>query len=416
MMNRYKKPMKRIFSLLLAALLLTSFLSCAAPKEGSDPAPTGAGSSETEANNKTFIVQDRQCTFADMIVSPMFESEDSVYYCAGARTRKIYFSDKENKDWMPLCFKPNCLHRGSDCNAQLEGENSYRIWPYGEYIYYVAYDRYSSGSSPKLWRMKLDGSDHEFVLVFNYTKEVDVYDEYTWDFVFHNKYLYAWLCASNPDLRKTERGFETLIFLVDLSCDKPKAELTDLVYETGLPVCGRGDTVYCFNTLNNNSITKVDLVKGTQEKLCELPYYPDVGLVLKGDRLYVTYNQYDHQFDYIDANTGETTHIMPLEVKVKYKLTDDYLIGTDKKPKGTVASSTDDKKGTLIYDYEGNLVQQIPYEKYNRNIMAEFSSGDYVFGYDTDMKDNSALPPEWYLDLREIGSPDMTWHKWAPED
>ena len=411
--------MKRIFSLLLAALLLTSFLSCAAPKEGSDPAPTGAGSSETEAVEDTFIVQDRQCTFARIMLSPLIETDKAYYYTFGNSNGKIFFSDKEQKGWMPLCFRPDCTHRGSDCNASLEGSNCYIIWPYGEHIYYLVIEHTSSGMLRQLWRMKLDGSDHERVLVFNQSKEENTYDEYTWSFAFHNKYVFACFSGSNEALRNSGgRGFDTLIYIVDMSADKPEMELTDLKWEVGSPVCGCGDTVYCLNSVNNNSITKVDLASGKAETLCELPRYPDAGLVLKGDRLYTVFYPMDRKFAYIDVNTGELTEICPLEHNVKYVLTDDYVVGSGSwSPNGKDAPvvNTD---GTFIYDYEGNLVQHIPYERYEMNMLVYCSSGNYVFAYDgSDLtQSNTTQPPTWYLDLRELGSEDMTWHKWAPED
>ena len=408
--------MKRLTAIILTVLLTISFLSCAAPIEGSDPAPTGAGSSETEETNETFIVRDRQCTFANIALSPLIEVEDTFYYTFGTTSGNIYFSDMQQKDWMPLCFRPDCTHRKSDCNGHLEGRNGSTIWPYGEHIYYVVRE---TNTSPQLWRMKLDGSDHERILVFNQSKEDNTYDEYTWSFAFHNKYVFAIFSGSNEALRNSGgRGFDTLVYIVDMSADKPEMELTDLKWEVGSPVCGCGDTVYCLNSVNNNSITKVDLASGKAETLCELPRYPDAGLVLKGDRLYTVFYPMDRKFAYIDVNTGELTEICPLEHNVKYVLTDDYVVGSGSwSPNGKDAPvvNTD---GTFIYDYEGNLVQHIPYERYEMNMLVYCSSGNYVFAYDgSDLtQSNTTQPPTWYLDLRELGSEDMTWHKWAPED
>ena len=408
--------MKRIFLLLLAALLSLSFLSCAAPKEGSDPAPTGAGSSETEAAGDTFIVRDRQCTFADMLTSPLIDTGDTLYITFGGSTKKIWFSDKTDKEWLPLCFKPDCFHRGPDCYAQLEGSNSLKIWPYGEHIYYVVQN---PNASPALWRMKLDGSDHEKLLVFKCSEDTEIYDEYTWDFVFHNKYVYAWFRGSTPELREAKKDSDTLIFLVDLSLEKPVSELTSLRWETGLPVCGRGDTVYCFNTPNNNSITKVDIKTKSEEKLCELPFYPYSGLVLKDGRLYAADSFKTHRFISVDVETGDITPICSLERNVRFIMSDDYLVGS-----GKIMANLNDtdgipgKEGTLILDYEGNLIQHIPYEKYGSNIVVYLSSGNLVFGYDGNDStlDNNSILLQWYLDLSELGSEDMTWHKWAPEE
>ena len=408
--------MKRIISLLLAALLALSFLSCAAPKEGSDPAPTGAGASETEAVGNGFIVLDRQCTFSNMHSSPLLDIADTLYYSFGAKENKVYFSDKEHREWMPLCFKPDCFHRTSDCNAYIEGGQSLNIWAYGEHIYYMV----NGGSTPQLWRMKLDGSDHEYVLALNFFKEEEnVYSEYTWSAVFHNKYLFVWFRGVKSELFAAENGADTLIYLVDLSLEKPSMELTSFTYETSLPVCGQGDTVYTFNTLENNSIYKLDLAKGTSEKLCEIPFYPESGFVLKGSRLYAADSIVDHQLVYIDLDTGTLTNLRSLDENVKFVFTDDYILGAGSvsiDPSGPQA--TPKGEGTLIYDYEGNLIQHIPYETYNVNIFAFLASGNYVLGYDADSQtlNNLTSPPQWYLDLSELGSEDMTWHKWAPED
>ncbi|MBR3382592.1 MAG: hypothetical protein IKG85_06090 [Clostridia bacterium] len=401
--------MKRFAALLLASLVLLSFISCVKQTGSDEPAPDGAGSSTDEG----FITIDRQGTFSDMLISPLIEANGTYYYAIGRQNSKVFFCDKESRDWMPLCFRPDCFHKTLDCNAYLGGRISgSTIWAYGKYIYYVLS---GSGMTPSLWRMKLDGSEHERVLAFDYEKENDIYNSFTWDFYFHNKYLYAWFWGSNEELAMTPRGFETLIFLVDLSRDKPQVEQTSFTYDTGMPFCGKDNIVYCWNTPNNNSIVKADLETGSWEKLCEFPFYPTTGFILKDDRLYAADSD---KLVYVDTNTGEIATACTLESGKHYKLTEEYIIGGRSGRKApTETEIANGRADTLIYDFEGNLVRRIPYGSYGMDIGPTFSSGNIVFGTlrNNTAKEANIAVPEWYLDLSEVGDPDMTWRRWAPD-
>ena len=80
----------------------------------------------------------------------------------------IYVLDKEHpKKWLPLCSRPDCSHNSSDCNANIS--NPVAIGLYNEHLYFCDEDR----DSYQLWRMELDGSNHEKVKdLYPYTENI----------------------------------------------------------------------------------------------------------------------------------------------------------------------------------------------------------------------------------------------------
>ena len=74
-----------------------------------------------------------------------------------------------------------------------------------------------------------------------------------------------------------------------------------------------------------------------------------------------------------------------------------------------------------IYTIEGELVQTIPYDTYSTDIVTYYRFDHILFGYESSNEPNARIentinfkPPQWYLDLGEPGSEEMTWHKWEP--
>ena len=44
-------------------------------------------------------------------------------------------------------------------------------------------------------------------------------------------------------------------------------------------------------------------------------------------------------------------------------------------------------------------------------------AASFLYGYEcVGGSEADSASPQWYLYLNELGSEDMTWHKWAPED
>ncbi|MBQ7063963.1 MAG: hypothetical protein IJM90_03635 [Firmicutes bacterium] len=79
-----------------------------------------------------------------------------------------------------LCNKPECTHDSDQCNAYL-GFCLKGIHVYDGFIYWIKIDR-----GPSLWRMKLDGSEHEKVL----SLDIDISSISNYSFGIHRGFLY----------------------------------------------------------------------------------------------------------------------------------------------------------------------------------------------------------------------------------
>ena len=74
-------------------------------------------------------------------------------------------------------------------------------------------------------------------------------------------------------------------------------------------------------------------------------------------------------------------------------------------------------KGTTVYDYYGSIINDIPYESYNTDITISYILCDYVFGHDYYEEGANVMEetPQWYLDIRDIGTENLMWRRWEPE-
>ena len=386
--------MKRIISLLLAALLALSFLSCAAPGGNSDP--TGEGS------DNEFYTFDFCGSSGFSGRQQIFETEDSVYYlCRNQDEVKkeikytVWVSDKTNKDWLPLCGRPNCLHDDKECNSLLEASQGGRIWLYGSHIYY-------SVDYLSLWRMKLDGSEHE---------EVYTFDRETMGRIgmvfFHNKYLI--IMGTGPEEDEVE--FPIMhAYVLDLSENMLEPREIELISEDGANYFGTtiaGEGRYLYTALDDGRLIRFDLEACTHEMLCTLPFCPDDwSAALEGDELYIFDPWNSGLALKVNKLTGDIVSIKEAEPETEYWLTpaNGFVVGVD-------------YYGTNVYDYNCELVAKIPNAADGVMYSAEWILSGVVYGYEyVDGSEAITTPPQWYLDLNEIGSPDMTWHKWAPED
>ena len=114
-----------------------SALATEALSPGQTSAPTAA---PTAAREDEFLVFDIDGSYATNTSEMIFESRDTVYYMLGGDGRteyRMYFTDKEYRDWMPLCGRPDCLHKNYECNAYLGDDlGGSIIWPYGDHFYF----------------------------------------------------------------------------------------------------------------------------------------------------------------------------------------------------------------------------------------------------------------------------------------
>ena len=342
----------------------------------------------------------------------------------------ICVTDKEYMDWMPLCGRPDCMHDTEDCNAWLEGPASGKIWLYGDRIY----DAFHYDGIPELWRMKLDGTDHEKMLRFSLPDPNDE-SAYSWNWTFHNKYLIAnYMKMEGPD------GSETTTYVVDLSARKLEQKALDAVLETGEKtyvgkcVAGKDNTVYHWQSKNVEtvdpasgeaktkaitSLYKTDLETGATRKLCVLPFQPPYcNCSLEGELLYICGSTDESVILTVNTETGELTTVNTAELYSVcwYTPYHGYIIGTAGKTSSASDGTPLENLGAFLYDLSGELICSIPYESYSAEIYILFALGDRLFGIEQTDEPASfdSLLPTWYLDLSEIGTDALAWRRWEP--
>lgn len=397
--------MKRLLSLMLALVSLASFASCGKSGTG-EPSPTPA------SNGEISLVFDVASRYASPAAEQVFETGDAVYFlCESEGGYMMYFSDKEYKDFMPLCGRPDCLHNSEDCSAFIKGaENCLKAWICGGHIYYAFDETDSDPVRIEVWRMGLDGSGHEQYL----TVPIDVrYSSYVYSWLFHNKYML--ISFSGAEGGSSEYARE--LILVELECGEPVPTVIEESggVSRGFVLAGDGDILYgVWDDVKNGTgtyVMKANLADRTVERVCPIPFWPDEA-VISGGKLYLYNCWNDFGIACMDLETNELTVITRDEPADKhwFKANDKYLIGAGTGYEG-------EYRGTRIYDLGFNLIQELPYETYGTNIYVTYITESFVFGIEADDWggfDLDAHTPTWYLDLNDIGTEGFGWHRWEP--
>ena len=125
---------------------------------------------ETKAPNQEGATEGYENYFLYSFTSGQFlESRDSYYmiYLSAPGGYGIYTLDKENPTaWLPLCGRPDCPHNDQDCNCKISNPSAMGL--YQDHLYFLG----SQNGNTQLWRMELDGSNHELVKeLFPYSTE-----------------------------------------------------------------------------------------------------------------------------------------------------------------------------------------------------------------------------------------------------
>ena len=206
--------MRQSISVLLVLALLLPLAACSAQKP---PEQTLSGLQDPSF----FRNQDRGCFF--------IETADSYYYLYN---EKVYFSRKDKPEFYILCSKPNCSHSDEECNAYA-----------GTALGYWAGDLYAAvlmGENKRIIRMNLDGSEHETIAPITMPVASTGASGGTYDFTFHNGYLYYYVAAEPNSF-----------FRVELSSGKTERILDELLQDdSGISQMLRfdGDNMYFFRT------------------------------------------------------------------------------------------------------------------------------------------------------------------------
>ena len=187
------------------------------------------------------------------------------------------------------------------------------------------------------------------------------------------------------------------------------------------PYYGEGDILYCTLYNGSNTVVKLDLSDFTATTLCTMPFeneLPKRCTAKDGKLCFITSHE-ETKIVSVDMMTGDTEIVNedPTNAAHWEFPYEGYIIGA---PGFTFNAEA--PEGITVYDLSGNLLQTVPYEKSGYNIFPNYALGNYIFGTEAamDYSDKARLEflndhaPNWYLDIRDIGTDDLMWRKWEP--
>ena len=440
--------MKRTINVLVLVLMMLSIsmLGCSANyKEQTlaEPDTTGfstasipTDSIETSApeatQNEAQIVQEGNYVFdfSNSIccqgVYPLLETDSTIYYqqvCFSGES-SILYSDKSYRSWAPLCFRPDCMHRDSDCQAFTEGDAKGRMWIYGNYIYYAVNSK-EKFDCIELWRMCLDGSAHEKVKDCEMKTNSlnngmdDTYSLiYTWD--FHNRFFILSFIAAYSDREGELISSKRSALVYDLD-DIAKQPIDLFAYSDALNegwyliLAGCGETLY-YNLISDpQMLVGQNLVTGKITETVSLPAVPGTCCVLNGDKLiFSTGGSADdsakvERLYEVDIITGESRLLREAnedEPVYWMHMSKEYIFGTN----DTV---NEQEQGLFIYDLQGVLLYILPFKEEGVSLWTYYASDEYVF-FNAKRINGEFMSgdPLYYMLISDISSGNPNWKLW----
>lgn len=148
----------------LVLLLLLSMLGCEQNRQGGEKETEGTSESPSQTYSAGFVPQERTGIREQYLATLQnsFECTDTgVYFmCQDMKGDSfLLYGDHGSDTLVKLCGRPDCDHRGQDCNAYFSTGGS-SVCYYDGYIYVTT----ASGGSVELFRLNLDGSDRVKVM------------------------------------------------------------------------------------------------------------------------------------------------------------------------------------------------------------------------------------------------------------
>ena len=386
---------------IILVILLGTLISCTGVGRGSD-----AGAE--------WYVRDFESNSSTSGLEQIFETDDAVYFLTPREDGQIRFSDKNNKEWLPLCSKPNCMHEGDSCDSVLEGDAHGRMWLYGRSIYYCVSDSSAFETVPVLYRMRLDGSAHERLCSIPFPED-EAYTESGWSWLFHNKYVVISFRGGYVN-ESSEVSKGRKFYIVDLSDESFTAKPFDIhspderSSALGYVIAGRDNYLYSVILPNeDNVLYRTDLETGERIEIGVLPVVPELfDCTLEGDSL-IMCDGWDtgaiYEFSLV---TGETRVLAQADNRSQlwYRYYKGKVYGAHHGVEGAPFA-------TGVYELDGTPIQIVDGSVYGKDIMMNYMLGDLAFGYDPSEGDQASEPPRYYLDLTKVGTDDFVWKEWG---
>ncbi|MCD8146599.1 MAG: DUF5050 domain-containing protein [Clostridiales bacterium] len=362
---------KRILTILFAATLVLSLTACGsssnndnANTETSEAANLLSAGNEDSSSSGT----DFQKNMAQTQVSFTYPCESGEGYYFVGSNGYVYYIDKATESATILCGKPECSHDDEDCNAYAGSALTY----YDGKLYYFS----DIGSSwTQLYSMNLDGTDHTLVQTLDIDSAGDSYVGYAKPIIHRGMvyFLYSAVLYAVP--LGAEASEAKAIFGETTEAETSGGAVISLGNEQDYTLWADGDTVYFMTNVQQTDGTWKDALFAydmqTEEvtQVWEVPEKSEVG---EWDTTAVEVNGWYVSDGYIyfylsggglwrsELSSGTTEKIADVSASHGYAYFSDNCI--------VIAESAAEDyvlwKSLLVYDYSGELRNEIPLDSF----------------------------------------------------
>ena len=381
--------MKKNYILITLIFIFGLFLTACGKKDNNQnensnvPDIVCNGKNYSNTNTNYVDGTDMQYMFATYQQHSPLAKSDTGYYVHDGNF--LYFSGKDNINFIPLCAKPECPHRDSNCNGFI-GETtlgSGNIIYNDGYIYALASTDIESDIYEYLWKISKDGTSKEKIDLGNCNTMPEI----------HRGYIYY--SVETTDL-ETDESLTVKNLLYKKSLDGKDSEL---IYQSSSPIVNillfddylyfesSGD--YFYKNINNDDE-------------CQLMTPPDnckylVGLFFYNNKLLFSSYDVDNNWMVYSANLDYSNVKKEIDMTGKSNLigSDGYFIYEDNyMNKETRGENPKDRK-LVIYDGDFNKIDEVGLGQ----------SGTFLNGYGDDKYFFVTMGNEmYYFEKSQIGT------------
>lgn len=355
---------RRIAILLIGSLLLALLSGCG----NANPDAQGGSSDGVDYNQYLNAQGQYGCTSMGWYI---YENDQIEFLDVGMKTPIV-----------PLCAKADCSHNDpTTCSSYLP-QGSFCIYAWNNQLYFEKTD--SDSSSVDLYQMGLDGQDRKKVITM--VPDTDsfagvmqcggghfsmVYYEYTVNGDVSTLYLFSLKDPqAQPEILFTNE--EQVMAAQGDTSQVPRPYVMHMGEDWIFYSVESGPT-----GARSNSLYGYEIATGETKLLVEDDFFVGGDLSPVGDTLY-WYDTDGSTFgtlNSIDLNTGEISKICDVPVEENWwgSMDDRFLYVNGTTSEGNAAM--------LVYDFEGNLVQELSSQELDGRVSYAFSNGDKVFFY-----------------------------------
>jgi hypothetical protein len=287
----------------------------------------GCSNSKLVYSDNYVAGQDAQYGIINGYNGSIAEVNEGYYFLSGPGCSFLYYFDKEKKQAVPVCNKPNCLHADepdsfkiANCSAYLGLMVSDLNYFEGA-LYYMTQEHSQNGFNYSINKTSLDGSKHQKILTLT---EIPICIQVHRGYIYYSTTDSGTIAGQESTTKTTYRLYR---FQLDKGGAKPEIieEGTQIYGQAGNILCYGNSVYYLVHYYENSSlesavsyINKYDIQRKTVSRI--LTGNSARFTVFNGKFVYVIYPQGTYTCD-LDGNNPKKI----LDAYGIYSANDNYL-------------------------------------------------------------------------------------------